>query len=121
MKINHKTCFLALIFLCLSFVAAVHAAGINSCESDALCGPRCLLAVCQRYGVEASLEELSSACGIGGESDAKGTSMFALANAAKAKGLETAAMKIGLDELGTGRCEFVGSQGTYNEIKISEK
>jgi hypothetical protein len=59
-------------YLCLSSVVAAHA-GISPCESDALCGPRCLLAVCQRYNVEANLEELSSACGIGGESDAKGT------------------------------------------------
>jgi len=99
---------MASCLLVLSVLADVHAAGRRSCESDAVCGPRCLLAVCQRYGVAASLEELSSACGIDATgAGSRGTSLLALANAALARGLHTAALKIAVAELAGVKCPAI--------------
>ncbi|MDW8367135.1 MAG: cysteine peptidase family C39 domain-containing protein, partial [Abditibacteriales bacterium] len=52
-------------------------------QSD--CGPAALLALCQRLGVKATKEELARLAG----TDATGTTMAGLAQAAQAKGLTT--------------------------------
>lgn len=88
--------------LLVTGLLAVRAAGAlvaqcTNCSQPAerLCGPRCLLAVCEKLGVQANLDELTTLCG----TDEHGTSMLRLQEAAKAKGLQAAGMKIGLSEL----------------------
>lgn len=69
----------------------------RSCrEAERLCGPRCLLAVCQKLGVASSLDELArlSDCDV-----RTGTSMYGLQKAAQAKGLRAVGMKMSIDEL----------------------
>ena len=64
--------------------------------SDALCGPKSLLAVCRNLGVQAVLDELMGLSGFGKKT---GTTMLGLKRAAEAKGLHAVGMKIGLTEL----------------------
>ncbi|MBI2842083.1 MAG: hypothetical protein HYX78_01645 [Armatimonadetes bacterium] len=72
-------------------------------KSDLLCGPKCLLAVCQRFGVEASLEELAALSG----ADERGASLAGLDAVARAKGLEVVGKKIGVDELAGLKCPAI--------------
>lgn len=68
-----------------------------SCRpDDRMCGPKCLLAVCQKLGVGASIEELSGLCGY---REGSGVSMLGLEQGAKAKGLQCVAMKMSIEEL----------------------
>ena len=83
--------------VCLSLIISLHAslAACSTCKDDRLCGPRCMLAVCQRFEVDADLGELTTLCG----TDKQGSTLAGLYSAAKTKGLETVGMKIGVDEL----------------------
>lgn len=65
-------------------------------QADILCGPQCLKTVCQKFGIEAGVYEMVKLCKTDPEN---GTSMSALCDAAKAKGLQAEGMKISLDEL----------------------
>ena len=87
-------CFISVLGLA---PAVTGLAACKSCgDSDRLCGPQCLLHVCQYYGVDADIGELTKLCGY---DEKDGTSMLGLLDAAKAKGLKAVGMKIGLDEL----------------------
>ena len=69
----------------------------KSCsESDKLCGPKSLIIVCHKLGIESDLEEMKTLCGY---DDKTGATLLGLLNAGKAKGLQAVGMKIGLDEL----------------------
>ena len=84
---------------CIFMFLLAHAsfAACKSCsESDKLCGPKTLIIVCHKLGIESDLEEMKTLCGY---DDRSGTSMLGLLNAAKSKGLQAVGMKIGLDEL----------------------
>ncbi|MBI2844234.1 MAG: DUF1573 domain-containing protein, partial [Armatimonadetes bacterium] len=91
------------VFSCLCIIAfpQLSPAQCSDCgKSDLLCGPRCLLVVCQKFGEEANLEELTALSG----TDEQGTSLIGLHAVARAKGLEAVAMKIGVDELEGLKC-----------------
>lgn len=83
-------------FVCTLICVSGPASCRTSGQSESLCGPKCLLVACQRWGIATSLEELTVLCGFDKEN---GTTVLGLANAARAKGLEAVGMKIGLDEL----------------------
>ncbi len=87
------TCLLG-VLLSGSPLAASLCAGGRSAE--ALCGPNCLLLVCQRLGVTADIETLKSLCGYDTKS---GVTMLALRDAAEAKGLHASGVKIRAEEL----------------------
>ena len=70
----------------------------NDVDDRQLCGPRCLLSVCQKLQINASLAELAS---LAGDDGAAGASMLGLLKAAKAKGLQGVCAKISLKELST--------------------
>lgn len=89
------------LLLCVSAVLLVYVqvrsvASDDCARTDPLCGPRSLLVVCQKLGVEANLEELTRLCGY---DEKMGATLLGLQNAAKAKGLEALAMKASLEEL----------------------
>ncbi|MDO8588674.1 MAG: DUF1573 domain-containing protein [Armatimonadota bacterium] len=87
------------VCLLLSLLTRISFAACTSCnESRLLCGPKCILAVCQKLEVSTSEEELVLLSGYQEES---GTTMLGLMDAAKAKGLEAVGMKIGVDEFVT--------------------
>lgn len=71
-----------------------------------LCGPLCLVTVCQKLGIDLNADEAARLCHY---DETTGTSMLGLANAARAKGLCTAAMKISLRDLS----EFKGLAIAY--------
>lgn len=62
---------------------------------DADCGPRALLLVCRRVGVEADLPKLRRLAGTGKD----GTSLAGLAEAAKKVGLRAEGVQVGRDAL----------------------
>ncbi|MDO8588704.1 MAG: DUF1573 domain-containing protein [Armatimonadota bacterium] len=68
-------------------------AGCSS--NDRLCGPNCLLVICDKLKVECSIEEIVTLSG----TDKRGSTLTGVSNAAKAKRLEAVGMKIGADEL----------------------
>ena len=63
--------------------------------TDILCGPRALLIICQMYGVDTNLEELSQLAKV----DERGTSMYNLLEAARAKGLSAVGRILTYDQL----------------------
>ena len=65
-------------------------------RSDRLCGPNSLLVAIRKLGADATIDELTT---LSGWKVDRGTSLLGLQNAAKAKGLESIVMKIGLDDL----------------------
>ena len=87
------------VLICLSFALSAHAASADhsSCSKDnRLCGPKCMLTICQKFGLKADIDELTRLS----QSDEKnGTSLAGLCNAAKDKGLEAVGMKISAEEL----------------------
>jgi len=76
------------------------ASASGSCPSysrdSLLCGPKCLLEICNRLQVPADEAELAALSSL---DQKKGTTLIGLWHAAKAKGLAATAVKIGLDEL----------------------
>lgn len=69
-----------------------------SLEEDRLCGPLCLLSVCQKLGVEAQLSEITAMTDYNRDA---GTSVLGLYKAAKSMGLCALATKTSVDELVT--------------------
>ena len=96
-----------LLTLCLMvFAAAIllphpaYAAGCSTCGSgknppDVMCGPKCLLLICQKLGVKADLDELARLSG----KDENGATLAGLYKTAEKKKLHAVGMKIGVDEL----------------------
>ncbi len=68
----------------------------DSKDPDVMCGPRSLLAICKSLGVKTDITELRV---LSAFDEKLGTSMLGLEEAARAKGLQTEAMKIGTQEL----------------------
>ena len=64
-------------------------------RGDMLCGPKSLLAVCQLFDIDTSLDELIHLTGV---SD-RGTSMYSLFQAARKMNLSVSARKLTFDEL----------------------
>ena len=69
---------------------------VAAAKPDLLCGPKCLLVVCQRFGITADLDEVVR---VAGTDPQRGTSLAGLQRAAEGKGLQALAVKIGVDEL----------------------
>jgi len=63
---------------------------------DALCGPKSLLAVCETFGIPATLEEI---CDLSDYNDRYGTSFLNLYKAAVQKGLPTVPLKADMSRL----------------------
>ncbi|NIM06667.1 MAG: DUF1573 domain-containing protein [Armatimonadetes bacterium] len=95
-RLLNRVCLIGLVSLvsCL-VVSSAHSAFDCSAESDALCGPKCLLVICQQLGIETDLDELVRLS----STDETGTSLAGLYNAAKEKGLKAVGMKIGVEDL----------------------
>ncbi len=85
------------VLLCLSLIvsALTSSADCPACDNARLCGPKCLLAVCKEFEIDANVGELTTLCG----TDKQGSTLAGLSNAAKSKGLEAIGMKISVDEL----------------------
>ena len=96
-------------------------------RSPSLCGPASLLIICQKYGVETSLEELTR---LSGYKEKQGTTIYGLYKAARRKGLYAIGMKIGVDDLAKLKIptiahlwnnHFVVVEGTQTEtLKITD-
>ena len=84
-------CLLILCLLLLSHTEVSHAQ-----KPSTVCGPRCLLYICERFNVDATLEEL---CEISGYDSDDGTSFLGLFSAAKKKGLPVASVTMDIDDL----------------------
>ena len=75
-----------------------------SCKNDEysyktinpLCGPQCLLHICESYQVKASVEEV---CALADYTEKGGTNMLGLMKAAEKKGFEVTGVKCGFEEL----------------------
>lgn len=97
-------------FLCawLVFVASQpgFAACLNCSNAQKACGPNTLLMACRNLAVEADLDELKK---LAGYSETAGTSLLGLQKAAKAKGLQAVAMKIGLADIASFRGQTIAS------------
>ncbi len=95
MSLTMKWCRITLSawLLLAAYGAASQAAGTY--EDKRLCGPRCVLVVCQKLQTNANLEELIRLCG----TDERGSSLGGLQDAVVAKGLKAVGMKISLEEL----------------------
>lgn len=65
-------------------------------QPDPLCGPKSLLVICQKLGIETTMEELTR---LSDYKEKQGTSMYGLYRAAQQKGLYAVGMKIGIDDL----------------------
>ncbi|MFA6471569.1 MAG: DUF1573 domain-containing protein [Candidatus Latescibacterota bacterium] len=65
-------------------------------QIDSLCGPRCLMAVCEYLGVHADFEEIKDLSGYNSKS---GTTMLNLYKAAQKKKLPVVPLKTNLDEM----------------------
>ena len=88
-----------IVLLCTLFAASLSistAAGPPGTVSDLECGPKCLLTICNHFGIPAKVDELA---GLSGLDQKKGATMLGLTKAAEAKGLHAFAMKISVDEL----------------------
>jgi ABC-type bacteriocin/lantibiotic exporter with double-glycine peptidase domain len=57
---------------------------------DPDCGPQCLFAICRYYGVQTTIAELRQLA----HASQSGTSMYALAQAARAKGLDASGVRM---------------------------
>jgi hypothetical protein len=92
-----------LVLLCASTLVVFALAQITFAEDrvpgsraelDVMCGPKCLLVMCQRLGVKADLNELAGLC----SKDQKSTTMADLCRAAREKGLKAMGLKIRAEE-----------------------
>ncbi|NLN78203.1 MAG: hypothetical protein GX141_04740, partial [Armatimonadetes bacterium] len=61
-----------------------------------LCGPNCMMSVCQKLGIALDLEEMKTLCGY---DENGGVTLLGLQTAARAVGIQAVGMKIGLDQL----------------------
>jgi predicted double-glycine peptidase len=87
-----------LVVSALGQVAFAQSIGSSSrIQPDEMCGPKCLLVVCQRLGVRADLDELAGLC-CRGENP---TTMADLCRAAREKGLKATGSKIRMEDLAT--------------------
>ena len=82
----------SILILCFLCINSAHTYG----TVDTLCGPKSLLAICQYYGVKATLEEISE---LSDYDEEFGTSMLGLYNAALIKGLPVVPMNMEFDRL----------------------
>lgn len=80
----------------LKLAGARETSPVPSARLDPHCGPRCLLFVCQRRGIPATLPELVRRCRTG----ADGTTMGGLSRAARHKGLRPEGLWVTTAELG---------------------
>jgi predicted double-glycine peptidase len=71
----------------------------NTDDINSLCGPYCLLTICNHFKVQSSLEEL---CNLTGYNQYDGTTLLALHQTSQKKGLPVVPMKLNMDEL----CDF---------------
>jgi len=81
--------------------------GAQPGKSDALCGPKCLVVVCQSLGIEADMDEVATLSGFDEEN---GTTMLGLKKAAEAKGLHALGMKISPEELAKSKVPAIAHQ-----------
>jgi len=82
--------FLFILCLIISYFS------FSQAQPDPLCGPKSLLVICQKLGVNTTLEELAI---LSDFKEKPGTSMLGLYQAAQKKGLYAVGMKIGVDDL----------------------
>jgi len=97
--------------LCLTVVTVgIGPFGCGSCRAcdDTLCGPRTLVTICAKLGLEVSLDDVARlSAEAGGSPRSPAFTMLGLSAAARAKGLETAAMKVGVADLAGLTCSAI--------------
>jgi predicted double-glycine peptidase len=79
---------------------------ISQTRFDPLCGPKSLFAVCEHYGIQASLSEL---CELSKYDNKNGTTMLNLYNAATSMGLNAKPLRLSLGDL----CKIEGLSIVY--------
>jgi len=76
-------------------VADCPTCGNTTPSTDSMCGPKCLLLICDRLGIKADLGELANLSG----KDKGGTTLLGLSKAAEKKGLKSIGVKLGIEDL----------------------
>ncbi|MDO8587289.1 MAG: cysteine peptidase family C39 domain-containing protein [Armatimonadota bacterium] len=85
----------AMLLMSLMLMIPVGAAAQPQ-RADVMCGPKCLVAVCEYYGIDAQVKGIAK---LAGADPRNGTNLLGLLHAGESRGLEGKAMKMSLDEL----------------------
>ena len=92
-----KFCLVVIVVLvCILSVSALADTTAFSSTNEALCGPICLLKICQRNKINTSLDDIINRTGAKNKAS---VSLATLAEAATSLGLKTKGVKISLEEL----------------------
>ncbi|MEG3225532.1 MAG: hypothetical protein BME94_08530 [Methanobacteriales archaeon Met13] len=123
-KENHDTEITDLNYL--ENKAVIDTTGIVMQTTNYTCGPAALATVLNNLGINATEQELTNIAG----TDENGTTMYGLAEAAKAKGLKAIGMKLSVDELKPNNIVFITVNGgphysvvrevTENSVKLAD-